>query len=415
MSEAVTVPALRFPEFEGDWEDSKLGGTVSLQSGFAFASEQFGETGTKLVTPKNFTKSGAGSFTASNTKYTTEQVDEKFLCSEGDLLALLTDLTPSCELLGKPLELTAADGEVLLNQRIVRIDPLEGKIQKGFLKAFMLRNDFHVRMFTTASGTTVRHSSNKVLRETPINIPSLPEQKKIAAFLGVVDAKLTALRDRVALLERYKRGLMQALFSQSLRFTRSDGTAFPDWEEKRLGDLAQRSTLKNTKLDYMRVLTNSAVRGVVDQGDYFDKDIANVESLAGYYVLKEGDFVYNPRISVHAPVGPIKRNDLGDGVMSPLYTVFRFKDADTTFYNVYFATTFWHKYMKSVANYGARHDRMAITSSDLMNMPLPVPHPDEQQKIADALSAMDAKIAAVSDQVAQMEQFKKGLLQQMFV
>ena len=153
----------------------------------------------------------------------------------------------------------------------------------------------------------------------------------------------------------------------------------------------------------------------MDQGDYFDKDIANAENLAGYYVLKKGDFVYNPRISVSAPVGPIKRNDLGDGVMSPLYTVFRFKQKDTTFYNVYFATMFWHKYMKSVANYGARHDRMAITSGDLMNMPLPHPHPDEQTKIAEALSAMDAKIAAVTGQLDRMQVFKKGLLQQMFV
>ncbi|UWQ91977.1 restriction endonuclease subunit S [Rhodobacteraceae bacterium M382] len=411
----MSVPVLRFAEFEGAWKQCELGSSVSLQSGYAFSSDYFGEVGRKLVTPKNFTKTGAGSFSTSNTKFTSEPVDGKFVCAEGDLLALLTDLTPSCELLGKPLELTTADGEVLLNQRIVRIDPIEDKIQKGFLKAFMLRDAFHIRMFSTASGTTVRHSSNKVLRETLISLPSLPEQKKIAAFLGVVDGKIAALRERETGLERYKRGLMQALFSQRLRFTQPDGTAFPDWEEKRLGDVATRSTAKNAKLEYMRVLTNSAVQGVIDQGDYFDKDIANADNLAGYYVLKEGDFVYNPRISVSAPVGPIKRNNLGDGVMSPLYTVFRFKEKNTEFFNLFFETTVWHKYMKSVANYGARHDRMAITSGDLMNMPLPYPHPDEQAKIAKALQAMDAKIAAVTGQLERMQDFKKGLLQQMFV
>lgn len=71
--------------------------------------------------------------------------------------------------------------------------------------------------------------------------------------------------------------------------------------------------------------------------------------------------------------------------------------------------------MKSVANYGARHDRMAITIGDLMGLPLPFPRPNEQAKIASALMAMDAKIQAVTDQHSKLATFKKGLLQQMFV
>jgi type I restriction enzyme S subunit len=266
-----------------------------------------------------------------------------------------------------------------------------------------------------ARTTSVAEIYTKDLLRVKSTTPSLPEQKKIAAFLGVVDEKLAALRARRAGLETYKRGLMQKLFSRTLRFTKPDGTAFPDWEEKRLEEVGERCKAKNSNLDYMRVLTNSAVRGVIDQGDYFDKDIANAENLGGYYIVKEGDFVYNPRISVSAPVGPIKRNDLGDGVMSPLYTVFRFGSKDTTFFNKYFQTSHWHKYMKAVANYGARHDRMAITTSDFMALPLPIPHPDEHRLIADALQAMDAKIQTVADQITRMETFKKGLLQQMFV
>jgi type I restriction enzyme S subunit len=249
----------------------------------------------------------------------------------------------------------------------------------------------------------------------PLHLPALPEQQKIAALLDAVDARLAALAAKQAALGRFKAGLMQKLFSQQLRFTRDDGQAFPDWDVKDLGDIAARSAAKNKDLEYMRVLTNSAVHGVIDQRDFFDKDIANSENLGGYYIIKKGGFVYNPRISVSAPVGPIKRNNLGDGVMSPLYSVFRFHDENTDFFDQYFQTTLWHDYMKSVANYGARHDRMAITIGDLMGLPLPFPHPDEQRKIANALAAMDAKIQAVADQVAKLETFKKGLLQQMFV
>jgi type I restriction enzyme S subunit len=249
----------------------------------------------------------------------------------------------------------------------------------------------------------------------PLHLPTLPEQQKIAAFLRMVDAKLVQLTAKHAALARFKAGLMQKLFSQQLRFTRDDGKAFPEWDVRDLGDIASRSAKKNKDLAHARVLTNSAVHGVIDQRDFFDKDIANSENLGGYYIVKKGDFVYNPRISVSAPVGPIKRNALGDGVMSPLYTVFRFHDESTDFFAQYFQTSLWHDYMKSVANYGARHDRMAIAIVDLMALPLPFPHPDEQQKIANAISAMDSKIRAVVDQVTNLEAFKKGLLQQMFV
>jgi len=230
-----------------------------------------------------------------------------------------------------------------------------------------------------------------------------------------VDEKLAALRKKRDLLADYKRGVMQQIFSQTRRFTREDGAAFPDWEEKRLWKIAVRITSKNSDFEHIRVLTNSAVQGVVDQGEYFDKEIANTENLGGYYVVEKGDYVYNPRISVSAPVGPINRNQLGTGVMSPLYLVFRFNFEDTRFFDQYFKSSFWHRYMKSVANYGARHDRMAITSGDLMKLPISLPHPDEQKNIADFLSTLDTKISAVADQITQMEAFKKGLLQQMFV
>lgn len=399
----MNVPTLRFPEFEGEWPIVRIGNFLSERATspdeavpLYSLTIEFGVVPKSARYEREFlVKDGRSAYK---------------LMLEGDFAFNPMNLRFGA--LGRHKE--AAPVKV---SKYYNIFSFSDEASREFFEAYLLTNKMIGFYNKMATGSLNEKRRVHYLDFIDFNLPtpSLTEQKKIAAFLGVVDVKIAALRARRAGLTRYKRGLMQALFSQTLRFTKPDGTAFPDWEEKRLGEVATRSTAKNTKLEYMRVLTNSAVQGVVDQGDYFDKDIANAENLAGYYVLKKGDFVYNPRISVSAPVGPIKRNDLGDGVMSPLYTVFRFKQKDTTFYNVYFATTFWHKYMKSVANYGARHDRMAITSGDLMNMPLPHPHPDEQAKIAEALSAMDAKIAAVGDQVTQMEAFKKGMLQQMFV
>ena len=101
----------------------------------------------------------------------------------------------------------------------------------------VLERDLRKRIYGEVKEGNTPYIVKSTLTEMPVSAPSLPEQKKIAAFLGVVDAKIAALRARRAGLERYKRGLMQALFSQTLRFTKPDGSAFPDWEEKRLGDL----------------------------------------------------------------------------------------------------------------------------------------------------------------------------------
>ncbi|WP_338810719.1 type I restriction-modification system subunit M [Agrobacterium leguminum] len=216
------------------------------------------------------------------------------------------------------------------------------------------------------------------------------------------------------LLRAYKRGIAQKLFAQEVRFARDGGTAFPEWDERQLREIAERRTAKNVDMKLTRVFTNSAVQGVIDQAEYFDKDIANADNLGGYYIIDTGDFVYNPRISVTAPVGPIKQNKIGTGVMSPLYTVFRMQVEHTDFFAQYFDSDFWHDYMKSVANYGARHDRMAIATADFMDMPLPWPDADEQRKIADCLQAIDSKIEAVGSQVTQTGAFKTGATQQIF-
>ena len=165
-----------------------------------------------------------------------------------------------------------------------------------------------------------------------------------------------------------------------LRFPEFRSTG--EWKISTLSNLASKITVRNQDNLIKRVLTNSAVEGVVDQSDYFDREVANQDNLENYFVIDEGDYVYNPRISVTAPVGPISKNKVGRGVMSPLYTVFRFENPNNDFYEQYFKTNLWHPYLKSVSNTGARHDRMNILHSDFMKLPVPFPSIPEQQKIS---------------------------------
>lgn len=167
-----------------------------------------------------------------------------------------------------------------------------------------------------------------------------------------------------------------------------------DWSIKKLKDLFNKVKTKNTDNNTLPVLTNSATQGVILQDEYFDREIVNDDNADGYYIVEDGDFMYNPRISSNAPAGPINRNHLGkNGIASPLYTVFRAKrDKNIEFIENYFKSNYWHRYMKSVSNQGARHDRLNLTDDDFMNMPIPQPSEKEQEKIAEILCCCDKVI-----------------------
>jgi type I restriction enzyme, S subunit len=196
----------------------------------------------------------------------------------------------------------------------------------------------------------------------------------------------------------------------ALRFKEFSG----EWVEKTLGEIAVKRIVKNTLNKYVNVLTNSAAQGIVYQRDFFDKDIANQNNLLGYYIVETDDFIYNPRISNLAPVGPISRNKLEIGVMSPLYSVFRFKEGNLDFFEIFFYTNKWHTYMESIANYGARDDRMSFPSASFFKMPLLLPTFAEQEKIAGFLTVVDEKIELLEEKKRLLEAYKKGVMQKLF-
>lgn len=188
----------------------------------------------------------------------------------------------------------------------------------------------------------------------------------------------------------------------------------PEWQIFPLGKLIDGVSKKNRDKKIDRVFTNSAVNGIVDQRDFFDKDIATKGNTDNYSVVELGDYVYNPRISETAPVGPTSRNKLGEGIVSPLYTVFRFQNPDNGFYEHYFKSSHWQKSLKAIGNSGARHDRMGISLSQLRKVEVPVLGPEEQQKIATILSSLDDVIIAQRAKLAALQVHRQGLMQELF-
>ncbi|WP_105151432.1 restriction endonuclease subunit S [Streptococcus suis] len=187
------------------------------------------------------------------------------------------------------------------------------------------------------------------------------------------------------------------------------------WKQRKLGEVAEKVSQKNLDRQYVETFTNSAEFGIISQRDFFEKNISSLDNISGYYIVSPDDFVYNPRISNLAPVGPIKRNKLGRvGVMSPLYTIFRFSDIHLDFVEKYFDTTIWHRYMELNGDSGARSDRFAIKDSVFKGLPIPLPTLPEQEAIGNFFSDLDQLITLHQRKLDDVKELEKALLQKMF-
>ena len=188
------------------------------------------------------------------------------------------------------------------------------------------------------------------------------------------------------------------------------------WKETTLSALFSKSTQKNADGHITNVICNSAKLGLIPQREYFDKDIANSDNTSGYYIIRQNDFVYNPRKSSDAPYGPISSYKYAeDGIVSPLYLCFHAKDEiNPLYYEWYFRSSAWHRYIYMSGDSGARHDRVSIKDDTFFAMPINLPSEQEQSKIASFLQSLDERIAAQEKLVASLKKYKRGLLMHFF-
>lgn len=188
-----------------------------------------------------------------------------------------------------------------------------------------------------------------------------------------------------------------------------------EWSERTLSELSDKVSAKNVNKAYTETFTNSAEYGIISQRDFFDHDISNKENISGYYVVKEDDFVYNPRISKSAPVGPINRNKLGrTGIVSPLYTVFRPKSISADYLEIFFKQKSWNKYMAFHGNTGARLDRFSISDEVFWLMPIDCPCEAEQKEIYSLFSHITHTISQNEIKLEKLKNIKKSLLEKLF-
>lgn len=405
MEKQKNKPTLRFPEYSEEWEKKKLGDVADIKRGAASNHLKYVDDpnkGVRLLRINDFLNDDAVYI------QDTHEI-KRFRVKTNDLLIAGTGATAGITYI---VPERYNDLAFSYNAPRIRLKNAQHYFIYYYLKSDIILKQ-QKKLFV---GNAQPFLDTDSMRGFRISVPSPHEQTKIATFLTAVDERLTQLKQKKTLLEQYKKGVVQKIFAQEIRFNDDDGNEFPEWEIKSLGVLAKRITVKN-KEGNTNVLTISAQQGLVSQLDFFNKSVS-AKDVSGYYLLKKDDFAYNKSYSKGYPMGAIKRLKFYEkGVVSTLYICFTFNDCvNLSFMEQYFESGIHNQEIEKVAQEGARnHGLLNIGLSDFFSAEIVLPCLDEQTKIANFLSTIDEKINQSARQIEKTEQYKKGLLQLMFV
>ena len=283
------------------------------------------------------------------------------------------------------------------------------------LIAQWIKSDAAKRFFynaTTVGASVCRRNVEwDTLYEQLLYLPCRDEQEKVAKFLGLLSNRINKQQQFVSALKKYKRGVMQRIF-RNMSVVSPSG-----FETVKLSAIFKKVSRRNNKSEIKNVITNSAEYGLIPQRDFFDKDIAVDGNTSNYYVIEQGDFVYNPRKSNAAPYGPFNRYEREErGIISPLYTCLVLQaDIEPSYLAWYFKSDAWYRYIYDNGSQGVRHDRVSMTDDLLMGIPVIIPSKEAQLKIAKLLDCLESRFQTELSQYESLKSIRVALLQQLFI
>jgi len=405
MEQKPKMPTLRFPEFSNEWKRKRISEITNVTAG---------------ATPSTFNSKywngnirwmNSGELNLKRVYEVENRITEKGLKNSS------TKIIPKyCILIGlagqgKTRGTVAMNMiELCTNQSIAAILPNSKIYSPDFLYHNLDNRYEELRGLSTGDGG--RGGLNlQIIKSLILYLPTLPEQEIIAAFLTAVDDKLQVLKKKKALLEKYKKGLMQKIFSQEIRFKDENGNDFPDWEEKKLGECLIKNSKKNNDKKVKLVQSVSNKLGFVNQEDYFEDRVIASKDLSNYYIIEKGVFAYNPsRINVGSLA---YKQDEKISVVSPLYISFK---ADNSFLIDQFLLN-WFESEKFIKQMNASFEgsvRNTLSYQALIKINIKLPFIEEQNKITNFIIQIDRKISHYQILIDKAEQWKMGLLQKMF-
>ncbi|MFT4806381.1 MAG: type I restriction enzyme S subunit [Psychroserpens sp.] len=413
LSDSRRVPELRFKEFDGDIEETLFGSHYLFHTTNSLSRDKlnydkgevrnihYGDIHTKFQTHFYLTNEYVPLI---NEDVDLAKIKEDSYCKVGDLV--IADASEDYADIGKSIELIDINNEKLLaGLHTFLARPSSESTAVGYMSCLLKSWKLRKQIMTIAQGTKVLSLSTGRVSKLKLNLPTLPEQQKIASFLSAVDDKVQQLTKKKALLEDYKKGVMQQLFNGQLRFKDENGKDYPDWEENTFGGVAR---FINGKAYKQAELLDKGKYRVLRVGNLFTNNEwyhSDLELDEDKYI-DDGDLIY----AWSASFGPRFWNEEKVIYHYHIWKVVPNHDADKLY--------LFHAFMSDVDSIKSQSQggtMFHITKGNIESRKFSFPCLEEQQKIATYLSRIDTKIESVNTQITQTQAFKKGLLQLMFV
>ncbi|EGQ8086254.1 restriction endonuclease subunit S [Vibrio vulnificus] len=400
----VDKPQLRFSTFDEYWVGAKLSKLGSFLGG-----------GTPDTNNAAYWTGHIGWLSSADVTDNVLFVKPKKYITESAIKASATKLVPQNSLLfvsrvgvGK---LAINSSPVCTSQDFTNFTPTS--VEVSFLGYYFQANKNLLKRYS--QGTTIKGLTKDVIESIYVSFPeSNNEQQKIADFLSSVDTKISQLTEKYRLLKEYKKGVMQQIFSQQIRFTDDDGAAFPKWTGNRLDYFIERVSDPvdlATGVEYREIGIRSHGKGIFHKNPVTSSDIDNKR----VFWVKEKALVLNIVFAWERAVAVTSDGENGF-IASHRFPMYLPKEnrADVN-YLLYFLLSPKGTRLLNIASPGGAGRNKTLGQSEFAKLKVCLPSIKEQQKITQFLQAIDIKIEGVADQIEQTKQFKKGLLQQMFV
>ena len=413
MTEQAKVPAIRFAGFTDPWEQRKLSEVATFGGGHTppMADPDNYEDGYVLWVTSQDVKSNY--LDRTTTQITEKGAKELTLYPAGSLVmvtrsGILRHTLPVAEL-RKPST---------VNQDIRVILP-QGECCGEWLLQFFISHNKELLLEFGKTGTTVESVDFGKIKDMLLYMPSTVEQQQIGDFFAKLDSLITLHQRKYDKLVIFKKSMLEKMFpkdGESVPEIRFAGFTDP-WEQRKLGDIAERVTRKNENNESDLPLTISAQHGLIDQRLFFNAQVAS-RDMSGYYLLRQGEFAYNKSTSADSPWGAIKRlTRYEKGCVSTLYICFALLNANPDYLVTYYETNRWHKAVQMIAAEGARnHGLLNIAPDDFFDTMVSLPESQaEQQTIGAFFSRLDSLITLHQRKLELLQNIKKSLLDKMFV
>lgn len=411
MSEITIIPQLRFPEFEGEWKVQKMGELGEFIGG-----------GTPSKTEKGYWKGNLPWISSSDlSEDSIHKINISRYITASAIKESATKSVPANSILivsrvgvGK---FAVSKEPICTSQDFTSLIP---KKDDSYFLAYLFKAK--TKSFLAFNqGTSIKGFTKNDIITFELFIPSLAEQKKIASFLTAIDKRITLLSLQKKQLEQYKKGVMQKIFNQELRFKDENGKEFPEWEENKLGDIGNtyNGLIDKTKVDFGKGKPYIQYKQIFDSSkiDTTKFDLVTISDVENQNKTQYGDIFFTTSSETPEEIGTssVLLDHIEEVYLNSFCFGFRPNSLDELvpkFAQYFFRSEMVRNEIVKLAQGSTRYNMSKI---EFMKICFAFPKKEEQHKISSFLSALDDRIEKITVQIEGTKIFKQGLLQKMFV